>query len=259
MHHCFRKPLIEQRALSQIRDKSGIRKYKVIAFSLYGDKDKYVIGAFENAQLARTLYPEWRCRFYYGPQVPKAAVEALKKLPHVEMKAMKRDVDKPINASGMMWRFSPAFLDPDVDVMIVRDTDSRLMPREVEAVDEWLASDKDFHIMRDHPLHKQKIMGGMWGCRNGALLSLKDKYLNYLHNGHYGDDQKFLAKVVYPKIQKTAMVHIGNKAPVFDSDPTPRGFPSPLSPGEFVGSVVPSDFPFWNKRKTVKQKKKVSS
>jgi hypothetical protein len=34
-----------------------------------------------------------------------------------------------------------------------RDSDSPLISREKEAVTEWLASNKSFHIMRDHPVH----------------------------------------------------------------------------------------------------------
>ena len=29
----------------------------------------------------------------------------------------------------------------------------------------WLKSDYPFHIMRDHPDHVNKILGGMWGAK----------------------------------------------------------------------------------------------
>ena len=53
---------------------------------------------------------------------------------------------------GMVWRFLP-LLDPRVDVMVSRDLDSRLGPREVAAVTQWLEQDTSlpFHVMRDHP------------------------------------------------------------------------------------------------------------
>ena len=69
--------------------------------------------------------------------------------------------------TGMFWRFLAA--DHLSDIVLSRDTDSRLNKREKAAVDEWLNSDKDFHIMRDHPYHATEILGGMWGCRNGIL------------------------------------------------------------------------------------------
>ncbi|KZS20680.1 Uncharacterized protein APZ42_012561 [Daphnia magna] len=49
-----------------------------------------------------------------------------------------------------------------VDSLMSRDSDSRIVPREVEAVQEWLDSHYMFHIMRDHPAHCLFgfIMGG---------------------------------------------------------------------------------------------------
>ena len=43
--------------------------------------------------------------------------------------------------------------------------DSRITQREVMATKEWLSSDLDFHIMRDHEQHGYiTIPGGMWSA-----------------------------------------------------------------------------------------------
>ena len=47
----------------------------------------------------------------------------------------------------MMWRFE-AIDNQDVEIMMSRDTDTRILPREVKAVEEWINSNKIFHIMR---------------------------------------------------------------------------------------------------------------
>ena len=52
--------------------------------------------------------------------------------------------------------------------MLSRDLDSRLSAREEAATREWLHSGLAVHAMRDHPLHTQPLMGGMWGARLGA-------------------------------------------------------------------------------------------
>ena len=52
--------------------------------------------------------------------------------------------------------------------MLSRDLDSRLSAREEAATREWLYSGLAVHAMRDHPLHTQPLMGGMWGARLGA-------------------------------------------------------------------------------------------
>ena len=65
---------------------------------------------------------------------------------------------------GMVWRFLP-LLDPGVEVVVSRDLDSRLTPREQAAVEEWLETGLTFHVMRDNPHHGTEILGGMWGAR----------------------------------------------------------------------------------------------
>ena len=45
------------------------------------------------------------------------------------------------------WRFVSA-LDPQVDLMLVRDLDSEISPREFSAFDEFAQSAQKFHIMR---------------------------------------------------------------------------------------------------------------
>ncbi len=57
-----------------------------------------------------------------------------------------------------------------VETFLSRDLDSRINPREVAAVEEFLASDKaKVHVMRDHPAHVAFMMGGMWGAKVSKL------------------------------------------------------------------------------------------
>ena len=117
-----------------------------------------------NVQLARKIFPDWICRFYLGGSVPEYIRESLKGSKNTEVIEMEEEGDW----SGMFWRFLPCS-EEDVEVMISRDTDSRLSEREKCAIDEWLESDKGFHIMRDHPWHGTEILGGMWGAKRGVL------------------------------------------------------------------------------------------
>ena len=52
-----------------------------------------------------------------------------------------------------------------MDIFISRDLDSRFSEREVSAVDEWLRSDKAFHVMRDHDFHWSQMLAGLWGVK----------------------------------------------------------------------------------------------
>ncbi len=187
---------------------------KIISFSLWGDVPKYTVGAVRNAELAKTIYPEWLCRFYIGKSVPEDIVLQLRSFDNTEIVEMDEDGDW----TAMFWRFLAA--DATNVIVISRDTDSRLNMRERIAVDAWLASDKDFHIMRDHPNHVDKILGGMWGARNGILKGIGQMIQEYEQNNSYGVDQNFLAEKIYPFVKVAALVH----DPYFEKKPFPKKY-----------------------------------
>lgn len=175
---------------------------QIISYSLWGDNPKYTVGAIKNAELAQTIYPGWISRFYVSKCVPESISTELNGIPNTQVVL----VDDEGNWSGMFWRFRPAF-DNDIKTVVVRDTDSRLTLREKIAVEEWLASDKDFHIMRDHPFHNTYIMGGMWGVRNN-LFSRLNIHLNIPSNNNFWQvDQSFLKDHVYNKVINYAFIH----------------------------------------------------
>ena len=97
---------------------------KIISFSLWGVDLKYLKGAIKNAHLAREIYPDWTCRFYVGKSVPYPFVAQLKSMDNVQVVEKEEHGDW----TSMFWRFEPAS-EPDVEVMISRDTDSRLTYR----------------------------------------------------------------------------------------------------------------------------------
>mgnify|MGYP003125653723 CR=1 FL=1 len=110
------------------------------------------------------------------------------------------------NWKSMYWRFYPAS-EENVEVVISRDTDCRLSEREKSAVDEWIKSDKGFHIMRDHPFHGFPVLGGMWGAKRGCLDNMKQLIESWNQEDKYGTDYEFFANVVMPLIQNDILVH----------------------------------------------------
>lgn len=199
---------------------------KIISFSLWGDNPKYTIGAIKNAELSKTIYPNWICRFYCGRSVPSDIIEKLKSYDNVEVIEMNEDGDW----NGMFWRF---YACEDADIMISRDTDSRLSVREKSAVDEWINSDKDFHIMRDHPYHNALILGGMWGVRNGLLKDITTIINEYYKGNFWQVDQNFLKEKIYPLIKNNSFIH--DEYMNFESWKTL--FPVKRNNKEFVGDV----------------------
>ena len=203
---------------------------KVISYSLWGDNPKYTVGAIKNCELAEKIYPDWVCRFYIGKSTPKDVINKIIDFKNTEVQIM----NDPGNWSGMFWRFYAA-VDPEVEIMLSRDTDSRLSERERLAVDEWISSDKGFHIMRDHPYHQIEICGGMWGMKKNCITNslsgttFFDLLSNYQKGDFWQTDQNFLKEKVYHLIKDNSMVH----DEFFERKP----FPSKRINYEFVGQI----------------------
>jgi len=178
---------------------------KVISFSLWGNSPTYNIGAIKNAELSIINYPDFECWFYiHTDSVPEQTINELRKFQNCKIifKTGDLNVVKP-----MMWRFE-AIDDSEVEIMMSRDTDTRILPREVLAVNEWLNSDKLFHIMRDHPHHNFCILGGMFGTRkNPQIQSWKTQIDKINQNGNRDYDQDFLRNHIYPIIKNDSIIH----------------------------------------------------
>lgn len=100
--------------------------------------------------------------------------------------------------------------DPTVERYLCRDADCRLSAEEATLVDQWIASNKRFHIIRDHVLHDDLMLAGMWGGVASPDLGMEQKiaaYFNGRPTAKYGHDQRFLAQGIWPLVRKSALVH----------------------------------------------------
>jgi hypothetical protein len=190
----------------------------------------YCVGAIENIKLAKEIYPEWLCRFYVDDTVPSDVIDQIRKMGQEIVLVNDKSY-------GMFWRFL-AIDDPNVDVMISRDCDSRLNYREQVAVEEWLKSDKGFHIMHDHPYHKcVPILGGMWGCKRGYVTEIGNKISNWKNYHRKGIDQEFLKQSIWPLIQGKYLRHDSVGANQWGTSlPFPKHMALKFS-GSYVGQV----------------------
>jgi len=203
----------------------------IVAYSLWGDHPMYWKGALRNIEQVEKYLPGFICRFYIDENSPKELIDSIPENEKVE----KILVPSKDSFHGMFWRFWAAD-DPEVDIMLSRDCDSRISDRETSAIKEWLSSDKDFHIMRDHPYHTVPVLGGMWGCRNGILrnINITEEIHKWNRYGRKGVDQDFLGKVIYPLIKNRAMEHsefnlsFGGEI---------RNFPTERVNYEFIGEI----------------------
>jgi hypothetical protein len=179
---------------------------KLISFSLYGNNPKYTIGAIKNSELREKFYPDWEMRVYHNDSVPNYVLDELK---GNNVVLVNTGVDE--NVCNAMWRFAPAS-EEGVEYFISRDCDSRLFERDVAAVEEWIASGKDFHIIRDHPGgHAWEISAGMWGAKGGFIENIKEKMNQYIQTSSWvtdrAVDQRFLQEIIYPQAVTSLFVH----------------------------------------------------
>jgi hypothetical protein len=190
----------------------------------------YWVGAIRNIEQAKNYFPGWICRFYIDENCDEKLIETIKG-DNVEVIL----VNSKDSFHGMFWRFW-ASEDPEVDIFLSRDCDSRFSDREFFAIKEWLESDKEFHIMRDHPYHAVPILGGMWGCRNGLMrkISLSKMIENWGQFQRKGIDQDFLGECVYPLVKDVAMEHCGFN---LNYGGEIKPFPTTRNNYEFVGDV----------------------
>jgi protein O-GlcNAc transferase len=202
----------------------------IIAYSLWGDHPMYWVGALRNIEQVSKYFPGWICRFYIDNSCDEELIKTIKG-DNVEVVL----VDSKDSFHGMFWRFW-ASEEEETDVFLSRDCDSRFSEREVAAIKEWLSSNKDFHIMRDHPYHGVPVLGGMWGCRNGlmreiGLSKLIEQWGKYERKGI---DQEFLAELVYPLVKDKSLEHCDFNLN-FGGRLIP--FPTKRENFEFVGDV----------------------
>jgi len=197
---------------------------KLLSFAVWGTDPKYLFGATKNAILAEEIYPDWKSRFYVSQEVPFPWLYNLKKIRNVEVIQIPKLGDWTFSFN----RFLP-MSERGVDAVISRDTDSRLSLREKTAVDQWIESDKGFHIMKDHPWHyTYPILAGMFGCKSNVIENISEDIASFEKTNWYHSDQEFLKHIIYPRIEDNVMIHDDW-----------NGIPFPLSRQnyEFIGQV----------------------
>jgi hypothetical protein len=168
---------------------------KIVSISSYGTNPRYIIGAHRQYELAKYFYPDWEFRAYVDDasnyHMPDAKVIEVKDGSH-----------------GVFWRFEPLF-ESEENVVIVRDADGRITVREQMAVQEWLLSDKKFHVYRDHEAHFEfPVIACAFGYKGKLSETLHDIMIQFAQKtSYYTNDQVYLRDFVYKAVQHDMMVH----------------------------------------------------
>ena len=179
----------------------------VFSFCLYGPENpKYYTGMLENVYLAGIHFPTWKVYVYYAPDVAQDMVDKLRPCSNVVLRPT-----EILGEPNMIRRFF-AIDEPDVELMMVRDADSRIHWKDRWAIRDFLSKPEFIaHTVRDHKEHTARIMGGIWGIRKSAGLHMQTEYANYHEDKSLGHrlahDQNFLGDVIYPKVLPKLLIH----------------------------------------------------
>lgn len=176
----------------------------IISFSLWGKSPAYAYGAMINLSLSRTVYPGWICQFYVAEDVPRRCVDYLH-----DNGAQIRHIEDEYPGVGLVQRFL-VMNDRTVGRFLVRDCDARLSSAEAELVEEWIGSERPFHVIRDHILHNELMLGGLWGGRTDCGIDMVDMARRYFvrgPNAEYNEDQRLLGTMLWPLVRGACLVH----------------------------------------------------
>jgi protein O-GlcNAc transferase len=181
----------------------------VFSFCLYGPYNaRYYPGMLENIYLAGKYFPNWKVYIYVAPDVDESMINHLKACSSVELRYTEET--GPIN---MIHRFY-AIDEPGVDIMMVRDADSRIHWKDRWAINEFVKSSELAHTIRDNIVHTSKMMGGLWGIKKAAGVNIHEEYRIFKENPNeqhgMGHDQNFLTDRIYPKVRSFLLVHYSN-------------------------------------------------
>jgi hypothetical protein len=204
----------------------------VFSFCLYGHNPKYTLGMIENVKIINDKFKDWKIYIYYN-NVPENILQQLELYNNVVL-----IISTYTNHKTMLDRFKP--LDNiDVDIMMVRDADSRIHDRDLWAIHQFINSTKKLHIIRDHRAHQRPIMGGIFGMKKGLINFNIEKTIKLFEPHHadiYQVDQNFLAHFIYPiAIKMNDYLLHGHKI-AGNEILTP--FPFPVVNNDFCGQVI---------------------
>jgi len=192
----------------------------------------------KNIQQITTLFPEYEIWIYCGNDVPESYINQYTSYPNVKL------IHCPFTGGRLMvYRFF-CIDDPDVEVMITRDADSRFEKRDSWCISNFINGTHTLFTIRDHPWHGHAMMGGLSGFKKIDGMTMQAWYAEYIQTltetqkDAYYCDQLFLEKYVYFRYKNEPGVFVAHTIRRFyDEVVQPIGQPRE-TPHDFCGNVV---------------------
>jgi len=130
---------MKQKFMNNIIDISSLRN--VVAFSLYGNVEKYIDGLIKNCEIIENVYPSFWKYIFIGNDFDKHILDKLNGYRNVRI--IETGLSGHVN---MSMRFT-AIDYPEVGVAFSRDCDSFINRRDIYCINGFLNSNKRFQII----------------------------------------------------------------------------------------------------------------
>ena len=217
---------------------------KCISFCLYGNNPKYYVGLVRNINDIQNKLPDYRIMLFVPKGyhfIPKY-IDSINHYEDTGLLRIKYANDFSFHGAYLMFmRFMPASYS-NVSIMHSRDLDSPILDRDVAVIRAFEKSNKTFLICRDHKYHTARILGGLWGAKQGAIPEMEGLINTYIlsYPEAWYSDQHFLEHHVYDKVIKNALIYDSFRLYPDEKD-IAQDFPLKRQSDEFCGMQINED------------------
>lgn len=207
---------------------------RAFSFCIYGDSRTYLEGLLKNLVAISALYPSFEKHIYAGCDISEAFIDACESFSSTYVHRL------PFTGGRLMsCRFLAIDL-PNIELMIVRDADSRITARDRWCIDDFIASDFELFTIRDHKFHYREIMGGLWGMRRIPGFSMQAAYAEFTAAtrdlDRYQSDQDFLRNFIYRRYRESILIYSPTWA--FPGETCRKISLERNGPHDFCGNVI---------------------
>ena len=210
----------------------------VVALALHGGSHDATFGALRYAQLVPVYLKDWRVRVYledpatdtiYLP-VPNYMMRKMEMM-GIEAVFVNKSISDHMPPD--MWPFLIAD-DSGVVRFMVRDARMRPSEREFSALRQWLASNRPFHCIRDHPRHSTLPITPTLTAGHSKQLRaiLQRPWIEMMSK--FKSDIHFTNKGLWPLLKQHTLCHDSVSCHNWTSS---EAFPELRNENEFVGRM----------------------
>lgn len=182
----------------------------LFSYCLYGKyNSKYYVGLEENIIYILKRFPTALIYLWFGSDVEFSYFDKYKE-------NMKIEIFKLSETGHIMMSYRFVSIDfQDIDVMLVRDADSRISDREIKFINEFIESPYLIHTIRDHKGHHMPLMGCAFNVKkkfmqqyNIKIIQIIKLYkINNIKLDYYNSDQNLLVIIFYNNFKHLLLVH----------------------------------------------------